>query len=166
MPSNPPYSSASNPTGADAARSVQANPFDTDRDDVLDHAATADEVPATGVTGLDEEDCPIAKRVNGVVPESQLPPGYATIWRNGSGVPSDALGVDDDYYLNNDTGDVYKRSGGAYAVVANIKGAAGVGGSAGTVWRYGSGAPSNGLGVNGDYYVDFSSAEYVIYYKQ
>ena len=33
-------------------------------------------------------------------------------------------------------------------------GAAGAAGSPGTTWRHGSGAPSNSLGVDGDFYVD------------
>lgn len=48
-----------------------------------------------------------------------------SVWRNGSGVPSNSLGVDGDYYLNDANGDVYQRSGGAYAKVANILGPAG-----------------------------------------
>lgn len=48
-----------------------------------------------------------------------------SVWRNGSGVPSNSLGIDGDYYLNDNNGDVYLRSSGAYAVVANILGPAG-----------------------------------------
>jgi hypothetical protein len=48
-----------------------------------------------------------------------------SIWRNGTGAPSNAVGVDGDYYLNDSNGDVYKRSGGAYAIVANIQGPVG-----------------------------------------
>lgn len=46
-------------------------------------------------------------------------------WRNGSGVPSNSLGVDGDYYLNATNGDVYLKASGTYSVVANIKGADG-----------------------------------------
>ena len=46
-------------------------------------------------------------------------------WRDGAGVPSNAVGADGDYYLNTTNGDVYKRSGGAYAIIANIIGPAG-----------------------------------------
>jgi hypothetical protein len=48
-----------------------------------------------------------------------------SVWRNGAGVPSNAVGVDGDFYLNDTNGDVYKRSGGIYAVIANIIGPAG-----------------------------------------
>jgi hypothetical protein len=48
-----------------------------------------------------------------------------SIWRNGAGVPSNSVGIDGDFYLNTSNGDVYKRSGGVYAVIANIIGPAG-----------------------------------------
>jgi hypothetical protein len=37
-----------------------------------------------------------------------------TTWHHGSGVPSNGLGVDGDYYLDEDTGDVYVKSGGVW----------------------------------------------------
>jgi hypothetical protein len=43
-------------------------------------------------------------------------------WRDGSGVPSNALGVDGDYYLNTANGDVYVRSSGVYGIRGNIQG--------------------------------------------
>ena len=46
-------------------------------------------------------------------------------WRSGSGVPDNAVGRDGDYYFRETTGDVYKRNGGAYGIVANLKGADG-----------------------------------------
>lgn len=56
-------------------------------------------------------------------------PGVAgvvgSVWRDGTGVPSNALGVNGDYYLNDANGDVYLKSSGTYSVVANIKGANG-----------------------------------------
>jgi len=45
-----------------------------------------------------------------------------SVWRNGDGPPSDSLGIDGDYYLNDATGDVYLRASGSYSVVANIEG--------------------------------------------
>ena len=89
-----------------------------------------------------------------------------SVWREGTGAPSNSLGVDGDYYLDGATGNVYLRSGGTYSIVCNIQGpqgptgatgAAGTPGAAGSVWREGSGAPSNALGVNGDYYLDGST---------
>ena len=97
-------------------------------------------------------------------------------WRSGSGVPANALGRDGDFYFRTDTDDVYQRSAGAYSVIANLKGSAGPQGIAGAqgpqgqqgpqgddgvpgadgidgaTWRSGSGAPSNGVGQDGDFY--------------
>lgn len=87
------------------------------------------------------------------------------IWRDGAGVPDNAVGVDSDYYLRTSNGDVYKRAAGAYSVVGNIKGpqgnagATGAAGTPGTVWRTGTVAPSDGVGVDGDYYVNIVTAE-------
>jgi len=52
--------------------------------------------------------------------------------RNGTGAPSNGLGVNGDYYLNDANGDLYLKSGGTYAIVFNIKGAAGTNGTNGT----------------------------------
>lgn len=46
-----------------------------------------------------------------------------SVWYNGSGAPSGALGVVGDYYLDNDTGDVYEKTGAStWTLVANIEG--------------------------------------------
>lgn len=91
-----------------------------------------------------------------------------SVWRDGSGAPSSGLGIDGDYYLDDATGDVYLKGAGAYAVVANIKGATGATGAAGSagsagapgsVWRDGAGAPSSGLGIDGDYYLNDSNGD-------
>lgn len=52
-----------------------------------------------------------------------------TSLRVGSGVPSNALGVDGDLYLNSANDDLYRRASGAYAIVANIKGGTGATGA-------------------------------------
>jgi hypothetical protein len=132
---------------------------------------------------------------DGKVPLENLPEGFgldssdsdsgvgvspASVWRDGSGAPADALGNDGDYYLNNDTGDVYAKQEGIYSVVANIKGPAGANGAAGadgapgndgapgadgaagapgSVWRTGSGAPADILGADGDYYLDTATGD-------
>lgn len=46
----------------------------------------------------------------------------AATWHNGSGVPAASLGKDGDYYLETVSGDVYAKSTGAWATVANIVG--------------------------------------------
>jgi hypothetical protein len=47
------------------------------------------------------------------------------LWREGAVVPASGLGVDNDLYLNTATSDVYQKQSGAWALVANIKGAQG-----------------------------------------
>jgi hypothetical protein len=87
------------------------------------------------------------------------------VWRDGTGVPSSGLGINGDYYLDDATSDVYFKSAGSYSIVTNIKGATGATGTtgatgaAGAVWRTGSGAPSSGLGINGDYYLNSATSD-------
>ena len=75
-------------------------------------------------------------------------------WYTGAGAPDAGVGVNNDLYLNTTTSDVYKKSTGAWGVVANIKGTAGINGTDGKTVRNGSGAPDAGLGVDGDFYID------------
>jgi hypothetical protein len=73
-------------------------------------------------------------------------------WFVGSGAPSSGTGVNGDFYLNSVNGDVYgPKAAGAWpgSAASNIKGANGVG----SAWYNGIGAPSAGLGVNGDFYL-------------
>lgn len=70
---------------------------------------------------------------------SYLPGGVpGTIWRVGSGVPDNSVGLNGDLYLRTTNGDVYQRASGTYSVVMNLKGppgddgAGGSGGSGGT----------------------------------
>jgi hypothetical protein len=79
--------------------------------------------------------------------------GSAT-WRHGIGAPSNTLGIDGDFYLDSGSGDVFYKSSGSYAEIANLIGPAGSGGAAGTVWRDGAGTPNDAVGANGDYYLD------------
>ncbi len=111
------------------------------------------------------------------------PPVSASVWRDGAGAPSNALGADGDYYLNTTNGDVYEKDAGSYSVVGNIKGAdgadgadgapgsdgapgapgadgaPGMDGADGTSIRSGVGAPSNGLGMDGDLYVNTTNGD-------
>ena len=48
-----------------------------------------------------------------------------SVWRNGSGVPLNTLGINGDYYLDNLTGFVYAKAAGTYSSVANLAGATG-----------------------------------------
>jgi Major tropism determinant N-terminal domain len=45
-----------------------------------------------------------------------------SVWRNGNGPPNNSLGINGDYYLDDNNGDVYLKSSGTYSVVANIQG--------------------------------------------
>lgn len=54
-----------------------------------------------------------------------------SVWRDGTGAPSNSLGLNNDFYLNDSNGDVYKRAGGAYSLVTNIKGPQGAQGPSG-----------------------------------
>jgi hypothetical protein len=62
-------------------------------------------------------------------------------WVTGSGAPTGGLGVDDDLYLDNDSGDVYQKTGGDWGRnIANLEGPQGITGATG---------PSGGDGVDG-----------------
>lgn len=100
-------------------------------------------------------------------------------WYNGTGAPSSGTGVDGDFYLDNtNPNNVYKKITGSWTLQTNIQGNTGATGSQGiqgiqgiqgnpgsngtngtngvdgkTVLN-GSGAPSGGLGVDGDFYID------------
>lgn len=99
----------------------------------------------------------------------------AVVFRTGAGVPNNVLGVDNEYYLNTLTSDVYYKAGGSWSVVANIKGGIGPQGNPGTngtngtnginsvVFRNGSGVPAGGLGLDTEYYLNNLTGD--IYYK-
>lgn len=59
------------------------------------------------------------------------PGAPGAIWRTGSGVPSNSLGIDGDFYLNTANGAVYERVSGVYALQTNITGPAGATGATG-----------------------------------
>lgn len=102
------------------------------------------------------------------------PGSGGTTWRVGTGAPSNSLGVNGDLYLQSN-GDVHEKISGSYQVVMNLRGPQGIQGPAGPTGatgsqgpagnngqngidgktiRNGSGAPSSGLGVDGDFYID------------
>jgi len=76
--------------------------------------------------------------------------------RSGAGAPSEALGVDGDWYINVSAGTIYgPKMAGAWGAPVSLVGAAGADGK--TV-RSGAGAPSGALGVDGDWYINVSAA--------
>jgi hypothetical protein len=82
--------------------------------------------------------------------------GITYTWRNGSSVPAGGLGIDGDYYLKTDTGDVYFKASGTWSIVANIKGADGAGGGITRVAI--AGATYNAVQTSGAVFLDVSYA--------
>jgi hypothetical protein len=106
-----------------------------------------------------------------------------SVWRNGTGAPSNSLGVNGDYYLNDTNGDVYLKTAGTYSIVANIKGAPGtpgatgptgpagatgstgatgpqgIAGTPGEKWWTGVVSPSTGTGIDGDWYLNNATGD-------
>ena len=72
-----------------------------------------------------------------------------SVWRDGVGVPSNSLGADGDYYLDDATGDVYARASGAYSVVAHLHGVAGDTGATGPTGPQGPTGPTGPTGSTG-----------------
>jgi hypothetical protein len=93
--------------------------------------------------------------------------GNTTAWSSGTAVPTG--GNNGDFYLRTDTQDVYKRTGGSWSVVANIKGAVGSNGTNGTNGNTiltGTTGPTTNMGVTGDFYIQtpfFPGANWNIY---
>lgn len=77
-------------------------------------------------------DTKVLKIGDGTTPYNSLPAiagtgggGGGTVWRNGSGPPSNSLGSDGDYYVNVLNSDVWWKASGVYSVIMNIEGAQG-----------------------------------------
>ncbi len=75
--------------------------------------------------------------------------GGGTTWRDGAALPNNAFGVEGDFYLHAATGTVYKKTGGVYTTVANIKGPAGTTGTPGTPGGLGPAGPQGIAGPAG-----------------
>ena len=59
-------------------------------------------------------------------PQTEQPGNRGSVWHKGKGVPGNDLGVEGDYYLNEETGDVYCKSATGWGdVVLNMKGSDG-----------------------------------------
>lgn len=87
-------------------------------------------------------------------------------WLGGSGVPSSGIGVVNDFYLDTVNSNVYKKTGAStWTLQVNIKGATGAAGTPGTngidgtKWLGGASAPSGGIGVVGDWYLNTTNAD-------
>src|SRR5205823_3459092 len=94
------------------------------------------------------------------------PSGYSPEFIVGAGIPPAGSGNNGDIYINSTTGDVYgpKTSGVWGGVVANIQGAPGATGPAGTAgytptFIVAAGAPSADTGNNSDMYVNSAAGD-------
>jgi len=90
-------------------------------------------------------------------------------WHTGSGAPSGGTGVDGDLYLDTSgNGNYYLKISGTWVFQGSLKGPAGTNGTNGSDGadgsqiHTGSGAPSSGLGVDGDFYLDSVSGNYYL----
>lgn len=82
--------------------------------------------------------------------------GVASEWLHGSGAPSDSLGQDEDFYIDDDTGNYYEKTAGHWSLAGTLSGPSG----ASSVWHHGSGAPSDTLGSDSDFYLDDATGDY------
>ena len=89
---------------------------------------------------------------------------------NGAGAPSNGVGANGDFYVDTASAD-YRlygpKSGGVWAAstfaLKGPQGQPGSTGAAGNTILSGNGGPPSSLGVNGDYYLDRASADYLMY---
>ena len=144
------------------------------RRDIAANWTSEDPILADGEIGI-EKDTNRIKIGDGATAWSSLayfgggtPGTPGSVWYEGSGAPSGGTGIDGDYYLDVANGDVYQKATGSWSSIGNIKGATGAAGSNGTngtngapgsVWYEGSGAPSGGTGIDGDYYLDVANGD-------
>ena len=83
----------------------------------------------------------------------------------GAGAPANGLGTNGDAYVDTATGDLYTKANGTWSKGSNLKGPKGDTGAQGTKGAdgksilTGTGAPANGLGTNGDAYVDTATGD-------
>ncbi len=92
------------------------------------------------------------------------PDGVGTTWLYGNGEPSNAIGVTDDYYRNEDNGAIYRKDGlHEWQPVGTLDFI----GLYGVQWGNGLGAPANIAPLNnlpaGSFYLDVTTSD--IYYK-
>lgn len=87
--------------------------------------------------------------LKGGLTQSATSTGGGSVWRDGSGAPSDATGSNGDYYLDTDSGDVYEKASGTYSVVANLEGPTGPAGATGSTGATGATGPTGPTGPAG-----------------
>ena len=74
-------------------------------------------------------------KVDSIKGDTGDPGSPGSIWHNDSGVPLLSLGNDNDYYHNNDNGDVYNKQVGSWILVSNIIGSTGPTGPPGEAFQ-------------------------------
>lgn len=118
------------PTGATGATGAQGaqGPAGNDGADGADGATGPQ-----GIQGAQGETGPEGPQGSQGTAGSAGPAGAdGKTWYSGSGVPSDATGVNGDHYLRTSNGDVYLKAGGSWgSPVANLTGPQGTQGNAG-----------------------------------
>jgi len=84
---------------------------------------------------------------------------------SGSGAPDNSLGEDGDFYIDIDSTEytMYGPKASGNWLDNTPKDLKGDDGSAGSITYSGDGAPPDGTGVTGDYYIDTTSANYTMY---
>ena len=98
-------------------------------------------------------------------------------WYDGTDIPSNIIGVNEDYYLHIGSGDIYKKESDSWMRIGNIKGDRGVQGEEGipgrdglhgedgkdgrqgSYWFNGVGAPNETVGDQKDFYLDVVSGD-------
>jgi parallel beta-helix repeat protein len=71
------------------------------------------------------------------------------MWYFGASAPTNSTGIDNDYYLNNSTWDIYRKSSGSWVLIGNIKGATGATGAQGAQGSAGSAGATGPQGPQG-----------------
>jgi len=119
------------------ARSLIINALDSDGELQIPSATER----AGKLLGFDDDGVPVADSIEGFTQGDPGTPGAdgadgtdgadGSIWHIGSGVPSDGLGANTDFYLNSANGDVYgpKAAGVWGSSSGNLKGATGATGA-------------------------------------
>lgn len=80
-------------------------------------------------------------------------------WFSGTGIPTDDIGNDGDFYLRTTDSTIWKKDNGTWAQVADLSGADGA------VWHTGAGAPDDSLGKDGHFYFRTGTDAAEIYEK-
>ena len=76
-----------------------------------------------------------------------------------NGVPSDALGVNNDWCLDYANWNMYRKESGAWVLRGTVKGETGTAGSAGAKWYSSASDPSSAIGITGDYALNTASGD-------